>query len=691
MASATLKRIGVAPQGSWRDDGRGADGYAMEGETFSLPAYISSITPTAAGVWNFSTSTSDVRALQKPSPATDRRATVRFSSGSLDSTVLYEITADSEADEYDLSVYINDWDGSTRRQTMEVLDADTSDVLVSTEIDDSFNAGRWLEYTVTGSIIVRATQRVSGSSSSAVVNGLFFDPAGTFYKLDVDITSPSHGDNYESGSPVSFTGSATDDDDLPITGTDLVWTSDVDGTLGTGGSLNLSSLSLGRHTITLTATDSLMRSAAENVAITVRGNGFYVTNFGEYSTGSLPSDWIRIGDTDVDVTVESAGIAISGKALHIDGGPSGGSYYGFAAYPDVLSNVVGPVTLRTRFYTTESVAPAPLVAKGVGTPGDSGFKGVYILGGNSGVEIWTLIIDEGTSTGFIYNPVNKWSCAILEVFATDTHNVTRYKIWEGDWEDEPVDWVITLSKPIEDPFPLVGYCGIGGKKRGAAVAQHEYLSVEYVPGAEVTITSPAQGSAHLEGIPIQFTATAIDATDGDLTEELDWEDSIDGALGTGGSFSRDDLSVGVHTALASVENSEGAIGAATVHYGVGVAPPLNLTVFPLGPTRSYLEWTPGEDADSHIVLRGFANGFDPDEATLVTDALGPSASAYEDTTLAPQTTYWYLVGAVYGDAVLFSNYASVTTPAVGANPLSGVGWVPVPSVIQRRPLGPPLP
>ena len=76
----------------------------------------------------------------------------------------------------------------------------------------------------------------------------------------------------------------------------------------------------------------------------------------------------------------------------------------------------------------------------------------------------------------------------------------------------------------------------------------------------VTITTPANGETFAEGEVITFTGTADDVEDPDLTADLLWSSSLDGSIGTGGSFSRSDLSAGTHTVTATVTDSGGLTG-----------------------------------------------------------------------------------------------------------------------------------
>lgn len=72
------------------------------------------------------------------------------------------------------------------------------------------------------------------------------------------------------GTGVTFTATASDPDDGPLTGSSLVWTSNVDGALGTGASLLAAGLSAGMHTVTLTATDSDLNETEATVLTIIK-------------------------------------------------------------------------------------------------------------------------------------------------------------------------------------------------------------------------------------------------------------------------------------------------------------------------------------------------------------------------------------------------------------------------------------
>jgi subtilisin len=130
----------------------------------------------------------------------------------------------------------------------------------------------------------------------------------------------------------------------------------------------------------------------------------------------------------------------------------------------------------------------------------------------------------------------------------------------------------------------------------------------------VAITSPVDGAEFASGATITFEGTAGDTEDGDLTAGLEWTSSIDDQIGTGGSFTLDSLSDGVHTITAKVTDSGGRTGSASVSITVGEPP--------AGPTTVRVDTITystagGRSGDKHLTVT----------AALVDDLGSPVAGA----------------------------------------------------------------
>ncbi|MEM8964544.1 MAG: matrixin family metalloprotease, partial [Acidobacteriota bacterium] len=95
--------------------------------------------------------------------------------------------------------------------------------------------------------------------------------------------------------------------------------------------------------------------------------------------------------------------------------------------------------------------------------------------------------------------------------------------------------------------------------------QRYQLDVDVDAGAAntaptVNISNPSNGASFTQGTSVSFSGSASDAEDGSLTGSLAWSSSLDGSIGSGGSFSTSSLSVGSHTITASVTDSGGLSG-----------------------------------------------------------------------------------------------------------------------------------
>ena len=85
----------------------------------------------------------------------------------------------------------------------------------------------------------------------------------------VNINTPFDGEQFEVGEEITFNGSAQDFQAGELTGNFLVWTSSIDGKIGTGIEFSEDDLSEGIHEIILTATNSSGEKGTATVTICV--------------------------------------------------------------------------------------------------------------------------------------------------------------------------------------------------------------------------------------------------------------------------------------------------------------------------------------------------------------------------------------------------------------------------------------
>lgn len=92
----------------------------------------------------------------------------------------------------------------------------------------------------------------------------------------------------------------------------------------------------------------------------------------------------------------------------------------------------------------------------------------------------------------------------------------------------------------------------------------------------VTITSPTANAVFQQGSSITFTASATDPDQASFTpDKIQWQSSIDGAIGTGLSFTKA-LSLATHTITATATDSSGMTGSASVTIQVTKGPAVTI-------------------------------------------------------------------------------------------------------------------
>ena len=162
---ATFLKVDAATQGNWKGT-YGVNGYDVIGDTPSRsPSYA---TVTTAGnstyTWRPARPRSPHPPESQPEPAI---AGTWYATNSF--TVNVNLT---DGQTHDLELYFLDWDSTARSETVQISNA-TNGAVLNTETVSSFHNGVYLNYQVSGHIVITIT-KVTGAN--AVLSGLFFDP-----------------------------------------------------------------------------------------------------------------------------------------------------------------------------------------------------------------------------------------------------------------------------------------------------------------------------------------------------------------------------------------------------------------------------------------------------------------------------------------------------------------------------------
>lgn len=185
----------------------------------------------------------------------------------------------------------------------------------------------------------------------------------------VGIDSPLDGASFDSGNGITFSGWANDPEDGDLTA-GLVWTSSIDGQIGTGGDFvtrGKNKLSDGVHTITATVTDSYGASGGDQIRINV-GN-----------VGNEPPSVTITSPTDGATFQTGSSIEFAGTATDVeDGDLSTGLVW--------ISNVDGQIGTGPSFTKVLNEGSHIIKAKVTDSGGASGSDSISITVGEPSPE-----------------------------------------------------------------------------------------------------------------------------------------------------------------------------------------------------------------------------------------------------------------------------------------------------------------
>ena len=357
----------------------------------------------------------------------------------------------------------------------------------------------------------------------------------------VTITAPADGSSFDIGDSVSFAGTATDTEDGNITGS-LTWTSSLDGSIGSGGSFSTSSLSLGNHLITASVTDSGGSTRNDTINLTINDPNSNGPQTAVYDAG-LGAPLCAIAGTSCDSTSLLDGRGTLGpepnqpNTLDVCNDGTAGTYH-----VDESNDRIVVTAVNGSDFTEGDTVRIDATVWAWSTFTSDSLDLYYAADANS--PSWVFI-------------------ATLQPSGTDQQTLSAtYTLPTGTLQAVRANFRYQGSASpcsggtYDDHDDLVFAVGSAGGNTAPAV----------------TINAPANGSTFTAGDSINFSGTANDTEDGDISSSLSWTSSLDGTIGAGAFFSTSSLSVGTHTITASVTDSGGLSGSDNISVTINNVP-----------------------------------------------------------------------------------------------------------------------
>jgi uncharacterized repeat protein (TIGR03803 family) len=153
-----------------------------------------------------------------------------------------------------------------------------------------------------------------GVNTGTATSGLFSVPKKK--PTTIVINTPMNGAVRPAADPIYLTGAAYSPDDGVLTGKALQWSDNIEGNLGSGAQLQVTTLKPGPHTITLTATDSDGNAITATTQVTLGGDPPAVTLTTANPNANSPSCYTAT----INATPGAQGADLSSVGYSLDDG-----------------------------------------------------------------------------------------------------------------------------------------------------------------------------------------------------------------------------------------------------------------------------------------------------------------------------------------------------------------------------------
>ena len=354
----------------------------------------------------------------------------------------------------------------------------------------------------------------------------------------VIITSPADNSTSAYGSIFAFLANATDSEDSVLTGQSVIWESDRDGFLGFGTSFTNDDLSIGSHTITVTATDSVGATDTDQITVTIQNDAPKVlitspANNSEIGEGQIVAFLANATDPEDNV--------LTGQSVVWQSDRDG--FLGFGASFTKSNLSVG----------THVITVTATDSTGIETNAS-----ITITVGNALPEV--VITAPADNSNIPYGTVTVFLVTVTD--HEDTILTGQSIAWQSDR-----DGFLGYGTSLTNSTLSVGTHIITVTATDSADQQSNASITITVGNASPTILIrlPVENSSYNYGTNISFLARITDREDGDLSgESIVWISDRDGFFAYGSSFSTGELSVGTHVITITATDSGGAVTSTTL-------------------------------------------------------------------------------------------------------------------------------
>ncbi len=364
----------------------------------------------------------------------------------------------------------------------------------------------------------------------------------------------------------------------------MQWTSDIDGVIGSDGEATVSNPSLGKHIITLTATNSRGYSSSEQVTMfVVPENTPAVTILspviGQTLAAELSYDFEAVAQdlTDGDlcaVVYEDESTAVQWQ-----------------------SDIDGELGNNCIFERNLSVGTHTITFTATNSAGISDSKSIAV---NVASSLPTVTIDEIVQPDVVPS---------VDPTEADNYYVNETITLEGTGTD-PQDGALTDT--LYWYSDIDGYLGEGPSittslsegDHTITLVAYDYTALQSEISTTITVSPPnfpptlslilpQTGAVIDQGLVVSLQAQASDQEDGNLSGNIIWSSDRDGTLGTGSALEINTLSLGTHQITASITDSAGISTSTSSTIIIQAPDSVLLTTFSDGSSTQTLEFPAG--------------------------------------------------------------------------------------------------